>query len=83
MHVGHCVRMCVRCVAINAYRWRRHIWHTRAAQRGWTALICAAMEGHADCARLLLDAGADKYARNKVRLIGLRACPCCDFDDDD
>ena len=24
--------------------------------------------GHADCARLLLDAGADKNAKNKVRV---------------
>jgi hypothetical protein len=26
-----------------------------------------AMNGHADCARLLLDAGADKNAKNNVR----------------
>ena len=34
------------------------------AQDGQTALMCAAMEGHADCARLLLDAGADKNAKS-------------------
>jgi hypothetical protein len=28
----------------------------------------AAEKGHADCVRLLLDAGADKNARNNVRL---------------
>ncbi len=33
------------------------------AQDGWTALIFAAAQGHADCARLLLDAGADKEAK--------------------
>ncbi len=37
------------------------------AQNGYTALICAAMNGHVDCARLLLDAGADKNAKNNVR----------------
>ena len=30
-----------------------------------TALIMAANEGHVDCARLLMDAGADKEAKNK------------------
>ena len=35
------------------------------------ALIWAAIEGHADCARLLLDAGADKEAKAKVRRV------CC------
>jgi hypothetical protein len=38
-----------------------------AAQDGWTALMCAARFGHADCARLLLDAGADKNAKSNVR----------------
>ncbi len=37
------------------------------AQWGWTALIVAAEKGRADCARLLLDAGADKEAKDKVR----------------
>jgi hypothetical protein len=42
--------------------------HTRSrAQNGWTALICAATNGHADCVRLLLDAGADKEAKDSVR----------------
>ncbi len=31
------------------------------------ALIHAAQNGHADCARLLLDAGADKEAKDYVR----------------
>ncbi len=38
-----------------------------AAQDGYTALIWAARNGHADCARLLLHAGADKNAKNNVR----------------
>ena len=38
------------------------------AQRGCTALIHAAANGHADCARLLLDAGADKDAKDYVRV---------------
>ena len=38
-----------------------------AAQDGDTALNEAARNGHADCARLLLNAGADKEAKNNVR----------------
>ena len=38
-----------------------------AAQDGMTALIRAAGYGHADCMQLLLDAGADKNAQDKVR----------------
>ncbi len=44
-------------------------WHISRAQGGYTALIYAAREGHVDCARLLLDAGADKNATNKVTLV--------------
>ena len=40
--------------------------HTRA-QEGSTALILAAINGHAECARLLLDAGADTNAKDMVR----------------
>ena len=42
------------------------IFGTRAHD-GSTALICAAANGHADCARLLLDAGADKNSIGYVR----------------
>ncbi len=44
-----------------AVHWAAH------AQYGRTALIWAAAKGHADCVRLLLDAGADKEAKCKVR----------------
>jgi ankyrin repeat protein len=43
--------------------------HLALAQDGRTALMRAAGEGHADCARLLLDAGADKNAKSKVVII--------------
>jgi hypothetical protein len=33
------------------------------AQNGLTALLLAAQKGHADCVRLLLDAGADANAK--------------------
>ncbi len=38
------------------------------SQNGWTALMWAAQNGHADCVRLLLDAGADKDAKTRVRV---------------
>ena len=38
-------------------------------QNGWTALIRAVRFGHADCARLLIDAGADKEIKDKVRTV--------------
>ena len=45
--------------------------HLARAQFGCTALIYAAQNGHANCARLLLDAGADKNAKtNDVRRVG-------------
>ncbi len=46
----------------------------RRAQNGNTALIWAGYKGHKECARLLLDAGADKNAKNNVRALVL-----CDF----
>jgi hypothetical protein len=38
------------------------------SQWGATALSNAAANGHADCARLLLDAGADKDSKSDVRV---------------
>ena len=47
----------------------------RRAQYGMTALIGAGWLGRADCARLLLDAGADKNAKDEVRAIaGVGVC---------
>ncbi len=40
------------------------------AQYGTMALFVAAQNGHADSMRLLLDAGADKDAKNKVSRVG-------------
>ena len=54
-----------------------HIWYIgrRRAQDGHTALIQTAINGHADCARLLLDAGADKEVKTNVRATcGVFAC---------
>jgi ankyrin repeat protein len=36
-------------------------------QGGMTALLVAILNGHLDCARLLIDAGADKDAAENVR----------------
>ncbi len=47
------------------------------AQFASTPLICAAASGHADCARLLLDAGADKEASNLVRTSRFARVPSC------
>ena len=46
----------------------------QCAQIGCTALIFAAENGHADCVRLLLDAGADTNAQNIVRLSVIIVC---------
>ncbi len=55
--------------------WGRHIICTHThSQDGCTALLRAAESGHADCVRLLLDAGADKNAKNRVRVNTLSFC---------
>jgi hypothetical protein len=43
------------------------ILHITYAQYGYTVLIRAAENGHADCLRMLLDAGADTEAKDEVR----------------
>ena len=40
-----------------------------SAQFAWTAVIRAAANGHFDCLRMLVDAGADKEAKTNVRAI--------------
>jgi hypothetical protein len=50
------------------------------SQHGWTALIGAAHECQADCVRLLIDAGADKDAKDNVRARSLLyLCIICTF----
>ena len=41
-------------------------------QFGWTVLMRAAANGQVDCARMLLDAGANKDATSNVRRRSLR-----------
>ena len=53
--------------AAHSHWVRRPHVGVRRAQNGDTALIWAAANGHADCARLLLDAGADKNTADVVR----------------
>ncbi len=50
------------------------MWHI-CAQGGNTALMYVGRYGHMECAQLLLDAGADKNAKDNVR--GCRhVCGC-------
>jgi hypothetical protein len=89
------VSMCGVVSRIVAYQRRRDsgggggtFLHSRV-QFGMTALMPAASNGHADCARLLLDAGADKEAKDKVRdsadsvRVCLRAHVLCWWDGDE
>ena len=49
--------------------WRRCVGGGESdSQGGWTALSIAAARGRTDCARLLLDAGANKEAKINVRV---------------
>jgi ankyrin repeat protein len=40
----------------------------------YTPLLHAAENGHADCVRVLIDAGADKEAVNEVRCFSFHDC---------
>ncbi len=67
--------VCVVCVSMRFRdgvfaRVMRCCGTLTCAQCGRTALFWAACNGHADCARLLLDAGAAKNAADKVRRVG-------------
>ena len=59
---ARCVLLCCVCNVVGVVCRDEY-----DSQDGCTALIEAAWSGHADCARLLLDAGADKEARDDVR----------------
>ncbi len=48
---------------------RAHTHTYTYAQDGCTALLNAACYGRVDCVRLLLDAGADKNVKDKVRVL--------------
>jgi ankyrin repeat protein len=41
--------------------------HACQTQAGYTALVYAAISGHTDCMRLLVEGGADKDAKTAVR----------------
>ena len=67
--------LCARCVCLVRFQCVElyHVcafggWQSRA-QSGRTALIFAAENSHADCVRLLIDAGADTNAHTNVRII--------------
>ena len=47
------------------------------AQDGDTVLTLAASKGHTDCVRLLLEGGADKEAKNSVRVIATSIFVAC------
>ena len=66
--------MLVAAAEAAAERFTHVAAHCVRAQFGCTALMEAARNGHADCARLLLDAGADTEAKCKVRARRLLAC---------
>jgi hypothetical protein len=65
-----CILRCCAALGAICVIWRRAaIYLTRTrAQGGWTALICVSENGHSDCVRLLLDAGADMNAKTDVRV---------------
>jgi hypothetical protein len=62
LHRYLCV-LCVRC------RWRCVCGCESDSQIGYTALMHAAQFGRTDCARLLIDAGADIDDKNNVRVV--------------
>ena len=41
--------------------------HASQTQKGRTALLHSALNGESDCVRLLVEAGADKEAKDSVR----------------
>ena len=61
-----------RIALLNFESWRRC---ENSSQDERTALMAAAFRGHADCVRLLLDAGANGLAKDKV-CVRLYVCAC-------
>ena len=57
---------CGRLLIFLDFLWVSH-FHFSFIQTGRTALLAAAEAGHTDCVRLLLEAGADTEAKDKVR----------------
>ncbi len=55
------------CVFLMRLRWLCVCGVEFDSQRESTALMRAAVSGHVDCVRLLIDAGADKDATSDVR----------------
>ena len=47
-------------------RWLRRESFVTAVQDGWTPIYSAAYYGHSECVKVLLAAGADKEAKDKV-----------------
>ena len=78
MHIVHvCIlftrvygRLCAYCIYV--FCSKQHM------QGGYTALICAAANGRADCVRLLSEDGANKDAANEVRVGCLRITDVAD-----
>jgi hypothetical protein len=64
-HHCACERLCGDCHGVRG-GGGAVLFGTRA-QNGSTALILTAQRGHADCARLLIDAGADANVKDEVR----------------
>ena len=65
------------CMHVFVKLWQYlHRCHLLRAQHDYTALMWAADKGHMECARLLLDAGANKDLKDEVRagVVLLRHC---------
>ncbi len=59
------------CICVDNYiNGRPRVnWHAPHTQYYCTALSLAARDGHADCVRVLVEAGADAEIENMVRLV--------------
>jgi hypothetical protein len=61
-------QICMRLRCVLDSMTRSHSSSLAYEQDGSTSLILSVMNGHVECMRLLLDAGADKNAINAVRV---------------